>query len=1232
MEGRCLKIVISTLLIFSLLHSAVSAERKRIEYYPLGDGYVFLGESTNSSGNVSVYSNAILLPSGVDVVNVSIEVVEYSVAEAFKGSISSDFYTSPLEYSMVKSRGNNILNYSFIPFFEKNGIVYKIDVYSVDFQRKIARVATRATKQSSVSKLKTGKWVKVRFKESGVYKITGADLQSYGFTSVQTVQLFGDSGAMLPMENGTILDETLPEIPLQIVDGNDGVFDPDDYILFYGQSPHKIYFDGEKYRHSYNCYSEYSYVLITVNAGQPKRVRTSSVSASSAVNLDYFDDVQFYESNDTNLVRSGRQWVGTTGDRTYSFSFPNAVSSKSTDIECQVVTSYESTFHYRLEVNGKQLSYSFSPSANTDHTQHTALGAVAQSSSTTSVAVKKETSGHFWLDYLLLSVPCSLKLRNGQLAFRNKEQEKNSSVSFSFANSGVTLWDVTDFNEVISISLTGNSATVYGGKCRDYVAFDNSAYLKPEFVGSVENQDLLGMSGADMIIVAHPDLASEARRLASYHKTTDGISYSIVSQEQIFNEFSSGRPDVTAIRNYFRYMYVNNKQFRYTLLFGDGSYDNRNLLADNTIIGTYQSYKSLSSTDFVSDDYFGLLDEGEGEVVNTTGDIEYRELAGALDVGIGRIPVSNTEQARTVVNKILHYANAEDCRGRWRNNMVFLADDGDNDLHMEQSDLLTDYIVSFRGEMLFDKIFSDAYPKVASAGGSRYPAVNEKLNDAIKKGMLVFNYTGHGNPVQLADERFLTVADVNLWKNYDELPLVITGSCEVSRYDDHSRRSLGEQMLLHDEGGAVALFSTTRLVYAGRNFTLNKQLYSYLFADGEDGKPNRLGDVIRKAKVAVGNDFNKRNFSLLGDPALTLAYPSLDVVTDSINGIAVSQFSDTVSALQEVRVSGHIERYSGSVLSTYNGIVYPTVLDKSRYIKGMDHADDGEFGYDDQVNILFKGKATVRNGRFSFRFLVPKDIMYAHGRGKISYYADNGFDDASGADTTAIVGGSGSIDYSDNYAPELLLYMNDTTFVFGGTTNESPMLIVKVMDSSGVNITGNSVGHDLTATLDNDQANVYVLNDFYEADLDSYRKGSVEYQMSDLDEGKHSVRVKVWDAVNNSSEDFLEFYVAESEKMALKHVLNYPNPFTTKTEFSFEHNQAGQQIDILIQIFTVSGKLVKTLSASQFARGYRCDDLLWDGLDDYGDRLGRGVYIYRVKVRSEDGGQAEVYEKLVLLR
>ena len=1165
---------------------------------------------------------------------------------------------------------------SFIPVRKNplSGVFEKL----VSFDLKT--VATASERVSSTthrsyalnSVLQTGNWYKIALATDGVYKLSYSFFQNLGYDlstlNPSNVRVYGNGGGMLPELNSAPRKDDLVENAISFQDINsDGIFDASDYFLFYGKGPNTWAYDSTactKFTHTLNLYSDSSYYFITTDLGAGKRIQNQASSLLSVTNtVSTFDDYAFHENDNINFIKSGRKWYGEYFDNiaTYSFtfSFPNIDGSSPVKIGTNIASrDITSAANYSVTCQSGSTAISIFPTPGDSYSDYAISGygcfSFNPSSPNLSVNVTKSTPDAVaWLDYIDVNVRRQLTMTGNQMAFRDAQSLGTGNVSqYSITRSlPVQVWDVTDPANASLQALTSagtiSQFTLPADVLREFVAFDGTSFFTPAISGTVANQNLHSLSNKDFIIVAYPDFYEEAMQLAAYHESADTLSTVVVTPQQIYNEFSSGAQDVSAIRDFVKMFYdkaVSSTELpKYLLLFGDGSYDNKKRFSSNTnFIPTYQSYNSsILTNSFVSDDFYGCLDNSEGIMIPSID---------AVDVGIGRFPVKTKEEAVVVVNKIFNYMKTgvstattnSGCSslvsnspfGDWRNMVCFIGDDEDGDLHMTDANKLATIVDTSYNDYNVDKIYLDAYPQEATPGGNRYPTVTDAINKRVEKGCLIMNYTGHGGEVGLAHERILEVSDINSWNNSNNLPLFFTATCEFSRFDDPERTSAGELVLLNPNGGGIGLFTTVRLVFASGNFTLNKDFYEAAFTPIA-GKMPRLGDLFSHIKnEAGGNSTNSRNFTLLGDPALTLVYPSYDISTDTVNALPVSSASsDTLKALSLVTISGYVRNKSGAVLNNYNGIIYPTVYDKKQNVTTLsnDGAASPPYTFTLQKNILYKGKASVSNGFFKFSFVVPKDIAYQYGIGRISYYAENGSQDANGYYEKVIIGGSNDTALVDNSGPSVNLYMNDSKFVFGGLTDENPDLYATLKDEHGVNTVGNGIGHDITAVLDANTENSIVLNDYYQADLNSYKSGSIRYPFSSLSEGKHTLNLKVWDVYNNSNQTYTEFIVAKSAELALSHVLNYPNPFTTKTQFYFEQNQCCQVLDVQVQIFTVSGKLVKNIDEYVYTEGFRSDPIEWDGRDDFGDKIGKGVYIYRIKVKTSEGATAEKYEKLVIL-
>jgi hypothetical protein len=1172
-----------------------------------------------------------------------------------------------LKSSVLTSQKKNYAEISFIPI-RKNKNTGKFEKL-VSFELSIGysgnlKLGVRSSRIYSYnSVLNTGDWYKIAIANDGVYKLSYSFLQNLGIdmslVNPKNIRIYGNGGGMLPELNSVSRPDDLVENAVFVNGESDGVFNVNDFVLFYGKGPNTWSYSGAacgKFSHTLNLYSDSAYYFINFDIGVGKRIQTQASSILPVTkNVTSFDDYAFHENDNVNSLKSGKCWYGEYFENNpsynFPFSFPDIDMSSPAVVKVSIASRcFTNAANYIIGSQSGSASITIPSTIDALDSDYVKVGTGCFNFNPTSplvtVNITKQTSNAIaWLDYVEVNLRRLLKLSANQMIFRDVNSVGANNISqFNItSNSPIQVWDVTDISNVKQqdVLFVGASSkfTLPTDNLRQFVAFNGTTYYTPLAVGKVFNQNLHALSNRAYIIIAHPDFFQEAEQLAAYHENVDGLSSVVVTTDQIYNEFSSGAQDVSAIRDFVKMFYdkanTTAELPKYLLLFGDGSFDPKHRFSNNTnFIITYQSENSsIATASYVSDDFFGLLDDNEGVWA-----------ADAVDLGIGRFPVKSKLEAQTAVNKVINYKktgsatsenNSSTTFGNWRNIICFIGDDQDLDTHVSQADQLATLVDTTYGDYNVDKIYLDAYLQETKPGGNRYPLVVEAINRRVDQGALVINYTGHGGELGLAHERIVDIPQINKWSNGNKLFLFYTASCEVSRYDDPNRTSAGEYAFLNSNGGAIALFSTVRVVYSYPNFNLNRDFYKAVFKP-INGKMPRLGDIYKFSKTQPGgNSVNSRNFTLLGDPALTLAYPKYDIATDSVNSVAVSaNSSDTIKALSFVTVSGHVKDGNGNLNSTFNGVLYPTVYDKSQSITTLSNdgvAESPPFTFKLQNNILYNGKVSVINGMFKFSFIVPKDIAYNYGFGRISYYSDNGEEDANGFYEKIVVGGSNASPIADLVGPETHLYMNDTKFVFGGLTNENPYLYSILKDANGINTVGNGIGHDITAVLDGSNEKTTVLNDYYQADLNSYKSGTIRYPYSDLTEGKHTLKLKVWDVYNNSSECYTEFIVAKSGQLALSHVLNYPNPFTTRTQFYFEHNQSSNMLDVEVQIFTIAGKLVKTINKIVGTNGYRSDPMEWDGRDDFGDKIGRGVYIYRIKVKTNDGSTAEKYEKLVIL-
>jgi len=1132
------------------------------------------------------------------------------------------------------------------------------------------------------SVLATGTWFRIGVAASGVYKINYAFLKGMGVdmksVNPQNIQIYGNGGKMLPFQNAAFRYDDLVQNAIYLSTGaGKTTMDSSDYLLFYGQGTSTwSYAPGtpgtNKFVHTVNVYSDTAFYFLTIDASVPSlRVALQPSDASPAnKSVNTFDDYAFVEHDSINLIQSGREWYGEAFDEVnsyvYPFYFPNIDTAHVTVRANLVARADGDSTYFKVTCQSKSQLFGTPPvSFATYWADYAEAGTgdlyFKSGTSSFNVTVSKVSPAPNigWMNYVEVNARRQLIMAGNQMLFRDINSTGIGNVaafSISGANPRLCVWEVTDpihvKNQASSFTAGVNTKdfTVAADSLREFVVFDSTAsgiLLTPTFFGRVPNQNLHATLQEDFIIVAHPLFINEARRLADLHTRMDNLRTVVVTPQQIYNEFSSGKQDVTAIRDFVKMMYDRASgnladMPKYLLLFGDGSYDPKHRLPGNTnFVVAFENADALNYSDsYVSDAYFGLLDDTEGGW-DSGADI------GALDIGIGRFPVRTPQSAKDVVDKVEKYVSlgspptqtgcvVPGCTVMrdWRNTVCFVADDGDGATHVLQAEQLATMVDTAYNSYNIDKIYLDSYQEEYTPLGTRYPDVNTAITQRVEKGALIFNYTGHGGTAGLSHKSVVDNTMINSWDNLCNMPFFVTATCEFAQYDNPAFVSSGEGILLNPNGAGIGLLTTVRLVFSTPNFNLNQNFYRCAFKPVNGVMP-RLGDIYRITQNLSGSLVNNRNFSLLGDPALRLAYPEKTLKTTSFNNTVVSAVTiDTVHALSRVSVKGYIIDSLGNKWNSFNGSVYPTVYDKPTILTTLSNdgtVDSPPITYKLLRNVIFKGKSSVVNGDFQFSFVVPKDIAFQYGPGKISYYFENGVQDGAAMFNQFQVGGVLANAPVDVTGPKIRLFLNDTTFQYGANTNRDPRLYAILFDSSGVNIAGTSIGHDLIAVLDNNSASPSVLNDYYSPDLNTYRSGKITYPYSNLSEGIHTLRLKAWDVYDNSSESVTEFIVASNAPLALNHVLNYPNPFTTHTSFFFEDNECCQTLNVEIAIFTITGKLVKTIETSFNIDGYRSPPIDWDGRDDFGDKIGRGVYVYRLTVRSPSGGASEKLEKLVIL-
>jgi len=1107
------------------------------------------------------------------------------------------------------------------------------------------------------SVLSEGNWFKFSVDTTGVFKIDKSLLQEIGISTnnlnPKKIHIYGNGGELLPESNGAFRYDDLQENALFVEGEEDNSFDANDYILFYAKGPHSwsVNTTSQEVTHKQNIYSDKAYYFITVNNEDGKRIQNAvPISGTPVTEITTFNDYIFYENETSNLFATGRRWLGEEfsleNQQTFEIPFPNAVQNESLKIRVRAVGVSGLTSSMKVNVNSQELfSLNFlAISSDSNNMASDRIGSenFSTTSSTVSVLLDYDNGGNpsarAYLDFIEISGKKQLISDGLQFSFRNFSAANTSGiVEYQLQNSQniYQIWEVTDHTNVTMIANESSSSTNFsfkavGGDLKEYIVVSKNDYYIPETVSnaSIENQNLHAIKDINYLLITTSEFLEQAQRIANYHIENSELTAKVVLLDEIYNEFSSGSKDITGIRDFIRHIYNTNSsdstKLKFVCFFGDASYDYKDRIAsNNNVVPVYLASESFNlASSYVTDDFFAMLEENEGTMSSNH----------SMDVATGRIPVSTQQQASEVVDKILKDYNL-DSYGDWRNTITLVADDIDKDVDSTiQSgvEIIADDIKENKPVFNVNKIYADSYVQQNSSGGERYPSVKGSITSAIETGTLVFDYFGHGGENGFAQERFLDVPQIKGFVNENTLPLFITVTCSFSRFDNPQRTSAGEFTLWNTRGGAASMITTTREVFISVGQAFNKKLIASLLQfDNEELS-------ISESLVKTKNNFSDRQKFFIyyfGDPVKKLAIPKPNVKITKMNGIEITQSLDTLKALSKVRFEGVVTDYLDNTLSDFNGNLSTTVFDKP--IDKVTLDNDG-FGivntFDSQESKLFRGLASIENGNFNFEFIVPRDVRVAYGNGKLSFYVSNNELDKAGFNNAIIVGGINENAPEDTLGPEIQLFMNDESFLDGANTNASPNLIAKLSDLSGINTSLTAVDHDIVGILDGDESNPIIMNDFYQTELDDFTKGKVIYRLRDLSVGPHTLKLKAWDTYNNSSETILNFVVVSDASITLDNVLNYPNPFVNYTEFWFNHNKPNEPLEVQVQIFTVSGKLIKTINQQVQTNGNLVRNIVWNGLDDFGNKLGKGVYIYKLKVTSTISNiSSEKYEKLVIL-
>ncbi len=1080
------------------------------------------------------------------------------------------------------------------------------------------------------SVLASGTWYKLAVARSGVHRLDVGYLRNMGLDLAsldpKNLQLYGNGGSMLPQSNAAPRPNDLIQNAIMVTGEADGRFNDTDAIYFYAEGPHVVLFDSAQntFFHQINHYADSSYYFLRVGSQPGRRVADLPSVDSGAKPLERFTDYWYHEKESVNLLQSGREWwgeyLGLSGQLRLSADLPGVVPGSAATMRGAGIASAQVTTRLRWQVNGQEVgeqtqgavsTYRYDLKAQRSEKGYDfTVGTNPPASFGIELTFDKngQNSATAYLDYAALQVERQLRAYPDQQLYRFLPNLRDS-VSYLLKSMPADWqwWDVSDPRQPgrAALNRQADGTATFGNtgarRLHTYAGFSPEQAYVPVSWQQIDNQNLHALATPDLLIVTSPSWLAEATRLARFRTQHDGLSVAVVTTDQVFNEFASGHATPTAIRDLVRRLFLQDPQkLKYLLLFGDATYDYKNrggaqsAAQQRQWVPVYESRESLHPVfTYSSDDYFGFLQENEGEWPETlSGDAP-------LDIGIGRLPVKSVDEARVVVDKLIHYGSSPHTLGAWRNRVSFVADDGDGNIHQQHADLLARQI---EGQLLTKRLFVDAFARVAAPEGAKVPSLNTTIRQRIDDGTLILNYTGHGGASGWAEEQILTLADMQAARGYDNMPLLLTATCEFGRYDDPALVSGAELMVLSPRGAAIGALTTTRPVFSSTNFSLNTAFYQALAAGGS----MRLGDLMKHTKNNSLSGSLNRNFALLGDPSMPLARAAHDV--------AWTAQTDTLSALKKVALAGEI-RLSGTPApdGTFDGRASVTVYDKPVAFR-TNGAGGAATEYRELRNKLYEGDVSVRKGRFKIEFVVPRNIDYQLGAGRVSVYAIRRDSLADAAGQLAVtVGGATSI-AADRTPPQVRAYLGDSSFQNGQTVPPNTILWIETFDESGIDITARGLGQSLTATL-NDSI-TYVLNDYYRASPDDFRRGTIRFPFTNLPPGQYQLKIKIWDSHTNAAEQTLRFTVGLAAGVTIDEAILYPNPFKERISFKINHNRAGEDIFLTFKIVNMSGQLVQTFQKTYYNSEPTLTETLVLGSSGQLAPSENVPYLYEVEIRS----------------
>lgn len=1058
------------------------------------------------------------------------------------------------------------------------------------------------------SVLANGTWIKIQVDETGIYKMTYEQLRAAGLSDPGSVRVYGYGGAQKSRNFSQRNVDDLACVPVYIYKGDDGQFGPGDYILFYGQGIYSWSYTGKQFEHVLNTYSNYGYYFLSDNAGQQVEIgeaQEAGLFSPMALTTDTYTALSVHDIDLVNLIDvageqgGGKIWFGErfAPDQTRNFVLPaQNLTGENVTLRAHVASNavVSSTIQWGIQSTSSTIRiYPRSEGDNqtlaVESNGAISVAPVGTGDQTVRMAYKCSTpSASAYLDYIEMEAPSRLNMGDRSYMPVRSEAGYNTSRPIVYcaqnAPADCQIWNVTRLDSIyrMPVEQEGNEIKWQSedlSQVEEFVMLSPSAnnWLTPKVVGPVANQNLHALSNVDYVIVCPESMIAPSRRLAQAHEDMDGMITAVVTDEQIYNEFSSGTPDATAIRWFMKMLYDRGKRLglsspSYLLIMGDGSFDNRAIspMSGSHVMITYQTDNSVNEAlACANDDYFAFMDDESNNIVDT------RQL---MSFGVGRMPVNTVTEAEQVVDKTIRYMQNPN-PGPWKNQTIFLADDGDGNMHTESCDEAAEMVRKNNEAFVVNKIYLDMFRQETTTTGESYPAAKSKLYSLFNSGALFFNYSGHGGFNGVTNEGMINLQSIGAMSNKN-LAFWVLATCHFSHWDCKTQ-SAGELAMLHPDGAAIAVFSACRTAYVYPNTNLDRNLCKELFEhDGKlCGYGSSIGEAIYKAKNACGVDANKLVYTLFGDPAIRLAWPSdVQVVLDSVSA------PDTLKAMAVQKFQGKILEPDNTLAEWFNGTAWVTIYDKDRQFVTLNNDNDpvserNPFTFTSTSGKIYSGQVPVENGRWQLEMMVPKDILYAVGNGRMVCYAYDEEHQSEGIGSYAsfLVGGSSNEQIDDKEGPEILhLYLNDEMWKSGGKTHANPRLFAYVSDKHGINTIGSGIGHDITLVIDDDVNQSYILNEYFLSDMGSFRSGTISYPMMTQAPGIHTLTLRVWDQLNNSSSATIKYEVVEDYSPQVFAAIAYPNPVQKggTVHWRLHTDRKDELMRTTLMVYDAQGRLV----------------------------------------------------------